>query len=243
MKQKFYNELFENCLEKMFHLILCVKFAMTVYVCVHVCERVCLFAFLCSMCSWVFILCIWLFLYCCCCCCCKFCWENWNAQTIAPAMQLTHLVNVRYLYALQHALQECVSELTWVYWTDMHILNMSWKKTAANSYSDVKVRHTHTHICTATHNQCNTVECALFFSSLLYVVHALEWIHRHTNRHTHTATYIRVLLYTRPPLTWSSVNCYSMLFHTVDIHIYVYIWTIYSNRGFVSSFLIGAKSL
>lgn len=25
----------------------------------------------------------------CCCCCCKFCWENWNAQTIAPASDAT----------------------------------------------------------------------------------------------------------------------------------------------------------
>lgn len=47
MKQKYYNELFENCLEKMFHLILCVKFAMTVYVCK--CVNVCLFAF-CAAC-------------------------------------------------------------------------------------------------------------------------------------------------------------------------------------------------
>lgn len=48
MKQKYYNELFENCLEKMFHLILCVKFAMTMYVCVCKCVSVCV---LCSMCS------------------------------------------------------------------------------------------------------------------------------------------------------------------------------------------------
>lgn len=115
MKQKYYNELFENCLEKMFHLILCVKFAMTVYVCV--CVSVCLFAFCaacvreCSFCAFGS------FLYCCCrCCCCKLCWENWNAQTIAPAMQLTHLLNVRYLYALQHALRLCE-------WIDMGVLN------------------------------------------------------------------------------------------------------------------------
>lgn len=159
MKQKYYNELFENFLEKMFHLILCVKFAMTVYV--SMCVSVCV---LCSMCSGVFVLCIWLFLYRWC-CFCKFCWENWNAQTIAPAMQLTHLVNVRYLYALQHALRVCK-------WIDMGVLN-------GHAYSRCELEKdrrkfifrckNETHICTATHSQCNTqaaattaAACALF---------------------------------------------------------------------------------
>lgn len=175
----------------MFHFILCVKFAT---VCMYMCVCVWVYNALCSICTCVHFV---HYIH------CKFV-ENWNAQTIAQAMQLTHLVIVRYLYALHRIL--------WVYWTDLHILNMCWKRTAANSYWDVKIRYTF-----AQQHTTKVIPWrrALFSSLFLLMYTCFEMnpqTHRdvYSNTFTHGHSHDHQLIATR---------CFSTPSY---IHIYVY---------------------